>query len=146
MNIENEDDFYYPAYEQGNFTEQYQARIPRGARIFEDAGASGHGLGDRTVTDRLRRQQPEALLHDYANEHASYCSAVPVIATADYRGPLRGSRRRWDSSASGPGASRRSMRASKRRAMLYISQDPELAGAIADRGLTPDVFLVGQGY
>ena len=24
MNIENEDEFYYPAYDQGNFTEQYK--------------------------------------------------------------------------------------------------------------------------
>ena len=24
MNIENEDEFYYPAYAQGNFTEQYK--------------------------------------------------------------------------------------------------------------------------
>ena len=29
MNIENEDEFYYPAYDQGNFTEQFK----RGFRV-----------------------------------------------------------------------------------------------------------------
>jgi sugar phosphate isomerase/epimerase len=32
MNIENEDNFYYPAYEQGNFTEQYK----RGFRVAHE--------------------------------------------------------------------------------------------------------------
>ncbi len=32
MNIENEDEFYYPAYEQGNFTEQYR----RGFRVAHE--------------------------------------------------------------------------------------------------------------
>ncbi len=32
MNIENEDQFYYPAYEQGNFTEQYK----RGFRVAHE--------------------------------------------------------------------------------------------------------------
>ena len=32
MNIENEDEFYYPAYDQGNFTEQYK----RGFRVAHE--------------------------------------------------------------------------------------------------------------
>jgi hypothetical protein len=32
MNIENEDQFYYPAMEQGNFTEQYK----RGFRVAHE--------------------------------------------------------------------------------------------------------------
>jgi len=32
MNIENEDEFYYPAYSQGNFTEQFK----RGFRVAHE--------------------------------------------------------------------------------------------------------------
>ena len=32
MNIENEDEFYYPAYDQGNFTEQFK----RGFRVAHE--------------------------------------------------------------------------------------------------------------
>jgi hypothetical protein len=32
MNIENEDEFYYPPYSQGNFTEQYK----RGFRVAHE--------------------------------------------------------------------------------------------------------------
>ena len=44
MNIENEDEFYYPAYNGGEFHRAVQARLPRGARIPQDSGASGHGV------------------------------------------------------------------------------------------------------
>ena len=37
MNIENEDEFYYPAYDQGNFTEQFKRGLPGGPRVPEDA-------------------------------------------------------------------------------------------------------------
>ena len=40
MNIENEDQFYYPAYEPGQLHRAVQARIPRGARVSEDARAA----------------------------------------------------------------------------------------------------------
>ena len=42
MNIENEDQFYYPRSTPGQLHRAVQARLPRGARIPEDAGAASH--------------------------------------------------------------------------------------------------------
>ena len=58
MNIENEDEFYYPAYDAGEFHRAVQARLPRGARISEDAGAAGDGVSEQRVRKCRRAVEP----------------------------------------------------------------------------------------
>ena len=64
MNIENEDEFYYPTYQGAEFHPAIQARFPRGARVPEDAGAAGRGLG------RLARTRRKAVRADATPECA----------------------------------------------------------------------------
>ena len=72
----------------------------------------------------------------------NFSSAVPVIATADVAGTVQyfektlGFEQQW---MWGEPPVYAGVRAGG--ALLYISSDPELAGAIQDRRLAPDVFL-----
>ena len=44
MNIENEDEFYYPAYEGGNFTEQYKRGFHTAHTFLKNLGTPAVGL------------------------------------------------------------------------------------------------------
>ena len=61
MNIENEDEFYYPAYKRGKFHRAVQARLPGGARISENTGAAAERLNLRLVSVSARQRQCSAL-------------------------------------------------------------------------------------
>jgi hypothetical protein len=75
----------------------------------------------------------------------NFTSAVPVVATADVAGTVQferilGFEKQW---AWGDPPVYAGVRAGS--AMLYISEDAELAAAIRDRQLRPDIFLWVEG-
>ena len=100
MNIENEDAFYYPAYDKENFTETVQERLPYGARIPEDASAAGQRLEKSCPHAHALRfhasaDPPCVTSYGKSNNHRFLRSRLASGATCYQNLPSRDHRERW---------------------------------------------------